>query len=60
MRTPLSKLVFQRALPAQPAEGFFLAGPRAANRRAVNKLQHDALLADIRRQSRRVRQRVAA
>ena len=60
MRTPLSKLVLERALPAGPAERFFLAGPPAASRTAVNKVQHDALLADIRRQARRARPRVAA
>lgn len=60
MRTPFSKLVLQRALPAWPAEAFFLAGPPAVSGRAVNTLRHDALIADIRRQSQRARQPVAA
>lgn len=57
MRDQLSNLSLDRALRV---EDYFLAGPAVESSRGVHKLRHDALLADIRRQPRRARQRVAA
>ena len=60
MRDQLTRCLLERALPTRSTEDFFQAGPPAATRRAPNRVQHAALLADLRRQPRRTNQSFAA
>lgn len=53
MRDRPIRILLERALPSRSTEDFFLAGPPAMTRRAPNRVQHAALLADIGRQPRR-------
>jgi len=54
MRDRLIKILLERARPVRPSEDFFLAGPSATARKEANRVQHATLLAEIRRQPRRV------
>lgn len=54
MSKHLAKVPLERALPAQFHEGYFLAGPVPERTRAANRFRYLALLADLRRQRRRV------
>jgi hypothetical protein len=59
MGNHLTRVPTEPDLPAQAEESFFLAGPARESRRGTNKFRHLALLADIRRQRRRVDTRAA-
>ena len=53
MRDRLIEILLGRALSTRSTEDFFLAGPPAPTRRGTDRVLHAALLANIRRQSRR-------
>lgn len=59
MRDRFLKLLLERALPTRPDEDFFSAGPVGTGRRP-NSSRQNALVADLRRQSRRGRHSLAA
>jgi hypothetical protein len=53
MRDQLMGILLERTRARRSTEAFLLAGPPATTRRAPNRVQHAALVADIRRQPRR-------
>jgi hypothetical protein len=60
MREYLIKRLLERLLPeTRPDEDFFSAGPPSAAARKADTGQHDALLADVRRQRSHSRHSVA-